>query len=79
MQGWILQGLDIDRLNNEGLDNDDGFCPVCINHALAAPAGHIVCTSLNILHAPAISVVVWIIVAHFHLCSLLDCYTVLEV
>jgi len=54
---------------------------VCINHAPASPA--VVWT----IHRPYWPhqysthrlLVVWIIVAHFHLCSLLDCYTVLEV
>ena len=44
----------------------------CMNHApaiLAAPA---------LIYSTHRLLVVWIIVAHFHLCSLLDRYTILE-
>ena len=75
-------------------DDDDNNVPttllvetVCINHTPAAPAHTGQCMN----HAPAILaalalifsmhrlLLVWITVAHFHLCSLLDRYTVLEV
>jgi len=52
---------------------------VCINHVLAAlnhaPA---VLGALALIYSMHWLLVVWIIVAHFHLCSLLDHYTVLE-
>ena len=46
---------------------------VCKNHAPATLA------ALALIYSIYWLLVVWIIVAHFHLCSLLDRYTVLEV
>jgi len=64
--GVILRGLYKPRTGRTGHTGR------CMNHApaiLAAPA------LIYIMH----QLVVWIIVVHFHLCSLLDRYTVLEV
>ena len=50
---------------------------VCINHAPAASAGG--WTAPALIYSTHRLLVVWIIVVHFHLCSLLDRYTALEV
>jgi len=56
---------------------------VCINHAPAtgrcmnhAPG---ILAALALIYSTHRLLVVWIIVVHFHLCSLLDRYTALEV